>query len=249
MKASAVPEISVVVLCYGLGGYSRIFSKRIIEVLDTRGLDYEIILVGNYIPGKDEVTPKVVEEIAACNPRIRAVAKEITRPGEGGMGWNMRSGLEAARGKTIAVIDGDGQMPAEDIIKVYDKLVREQIDLVKARRISRGDSDYRKFISGIYNFLMRLIFPGITPSDINGKPKILSREAYNKLNLESVDWFIDAEIMIKARRLRFRVGEIDTTFHKKTAPETDEWRVKAIFEFLKNIVRWRLKEFGASRKS
>ena len=39
------------------------------------------------------------------------------------MGWDARMGLLAATGDTIALIDGDGQMPAKDIIRVHNVMV------------------------------------------------------------------------------------------------------------------------------
>jgi len=89
---------------------------------------------------------------------------------------------------------------------------------------------------------MQLFFPGIITKDINGKPKIFTRQAFEKLQLESNDWFIDAEIMIKARRLGFRVGEVETHFHQN--PERQSFiSFKANIEFIKNILTWRIKEF------
>ena len=35
------------------------------------------------------------------------------------MGWDMRSGLQAARGDFIVVIDGDGQNPTTDVMRIY----------------------------------------------------------------------------------------------------------------------------------
>lgn len=247
MNTQRLPELSVVVLCYGVKEYVRTFAKQLTEALSQRNVEYEIILVGNYIPGKDEITPRVVKELESQNPRIRAVVRVI-KPPEGGMGWNMRSGLEAARGKTIAVIDGDGQMPPQDVVRVYDKLIRENLDLCKTRRITRFDSAWRKFISSIFNFLMRLLFPGIVEKDINSKPKIFTRRAYEILKLESDDWFIDAEIMIKARRYKFRIQDIPTQFLKSPDKRPSFISCKAILEFLKNIFLYRIKEFRYGRQ-
>lgn len=238
------PQLSVVVLCYGTKEYPRLFSRQLSAALDRRKLEYEIILVGNYIQGQDEITPRVIKELTKIHPRIRAVIKKIVSSDEGGMGWNMRSGLDAARGKIIAVIDGDGQMPAEDVVRVYNKLVTDKLDLCKTRRVSRDDGVWRRLISRIFNILMRILFPGIAPKDINGKPKIMTREAYEKLNLESNDWFIDAEIMIKARRFGFRTGDVETVFYKH--PKRASFiSFRAVMEFVKNIILYRIKEYYA----
>lgn len=235
------PEISVVILCYRSGDFARTFYKRVAEVLIKNNLDYEIVLVGNYRPGIGDTTPTVVTDIAKTQPRTKTVIKEKSEPKQA-MGWDMRSGLAATVGDTITVIDGDGQMPPEDIPRLFKTLVKEKLDICKAKRISRGDGPYRKFISGIFNGLMQVLFPGIV-DDINGKPKLFTRNAYEKLSLESDDWFIDAEIMIKARRLGLKVGDIETNFYRN--PERESFiSLRANIEFIKNIIVWRLKEWG-----
>lgn len=240
MNSLSMPEISVVVLCYRSGNFAKTFHKRISNILIQNKLDYEIILVGNYRPGTGDTTPDVVREIVKNDQRTRGVIKEKTDPKQA-MGWDMRTGLEIATGKTITVIDGDGQIPPEDIPKLYKKLKKDNLDLCKAVRISRGDGIYRKLISRTFNLCMHILFPGIV-GDINGKPKLFTREAYNKLGLESNDWFIDGEIMIKARRYHFKIGRIDTDFNKN--PERQSFiSLKANFEFVKNMIRWRIKEF------
>lgn len=240
MNRTHGPEISVVILCYRSGDFARIFHERMTSVLKKHGLDYEIVLVGNYRPGSGDNTPEVVRAIANSKDRTRLVIKKKLDP-KHAMGWDMRSGLKASKGKTIAVIDGDGQMPPENILKVFETLTKGNFDLCKTRRISRGDGFYRKFISNIYNGVMQMLFPGIT-SDINGKPKVFTRKVYQKLQLESNDWFIDAEIMIKARHYKFKIGEIETDFHKNRKRQSFI-SFKANFEFIKNILKWRIKEF------
>jgi len=99
---SKIPEISVVVLCYRAGESIRQFIKELIEVMsDKFNGNYELILIGNYQKDSDDITPKIAREIADNFENVTAV----TRPKEGMMGWDMRSGLAVSRGKNIAVID------------------------------------------------------------------------------------------------------------------------------------------------
>lgn len=242
MASVSKPEISVVILCYRSGNFARIFYKRVANILIKNNLDYEIVLVGNYRPETDDITPTVIREIENTNKRTITVIKEKTDQ-EQGMGWDMCSGLDKATGETIAVIDGDGQMPPEDIPRLYSKLKKEKLDLCKAKRISRGDGPYRKFISCIFNGIMKMLFPGIVANDINAKPKLFTREAYNKLHLESNGWFIDGEIMIKARRHKFKIGEVETVFYENQERKSFI-SLKANLEFIKNIIIWRLREWG-----
>lgn len=235
-EESKVPELSVVILCYHSADVVRDLVAQVERELEEARVDYELVLVGNYLPGdtKDQ-TPTVLKELASGKPRFRVVAKEK----EGMMGWDMRSGLEAATGRHIAVIDGDGQMPMSDVIKVYRVLQVGKYDLVKTFRAQRQDGWYRRTISGFYNFLFRLLYPAAHVfRDINSKPKVMTREAYQKIHLISNDWFTDAEIMIEALHHDLSVGEVSTVFYKNERRGTFV-PFSALYEFLSNLIYYR----------
>ena len=233
----ATPELSVVVLCYKSEAFIVDFVKQIERELEQEQIDYELVLVANYDSVSD-TTPTWAKQLATVNTRI----KPVTQPKEGKMGWDMRSGLKAATGNYIAVIDGDGQMPVTDLSVVYHIIKSERYDLVKTYRAVRNDGPVRILMSRTYNLLFYYLFlPGFPVRDINSKPKIMSRAAYNKLHLKSNDWFTDAEIMIQAFENRLRICEVSTIFYKneRRASFVD---VKAIFEFIYNLLYYRIKK-------
>ena len=232
------PEISVVVLAYRSAETIEGFIDSLVVSLEKEKVLWEIVLVGNYFEGIGDQTPDVVRNIAARESRIKAVA-EIKK---GMMGWDMKTGLQAATGKTMAVIDGDGQMPCDDVIRVYQELKSKGLDLAKTYRAKRDDGSYRRLISVVYNILFKILFPGINAWDMNSKPKIMTREFYEKINLESNGWFIDAEIMILARRLGAKIGEIETVFHSMDSRPSFV-KPLSILEFLGNLFWYRIKEF------
>jgi len=232
------PQISVVILCYRAEDFATVFASEMKRVLADRGLTYELVLVGNYhkkYAGKDR-TPQIITALAENDTNIRAVAKEK----EGMMGWDMRTGLNAATADTIAVIDGDGQMPAEDVVRVYDKLIDGGYDMVKTYRDLRQDGSKRIIISKIYNFLLKSLFPGVSVRDANSKPKIFTRDALRRLELTSGDWFIDAEMAIRSNYLGLSVGEIPTNFYENKN-RSSFVRTSTILEFLKNLATYRIK--------
>ncbi len=233
------PKLSVIVLSYKCGESIHFFVDPLQELLDREEPEWEMILVGNYFDDTGDATPDVVNRIADAHPRIQAV----TQVKQGMMGWDMKCGLEMATGQTIAVIDGDNQMPYEDIIRVYKKLTAENLDFVKTFRTQRDDGAWRQCISTVYNLVFHILFPGLHSRDINSKPKIMTREAYDALDLKSDDWFIDAEIMIQARRHRFNVGEIECVF-RNLQERPSFVKPQAILEFMGNLFVYRLREFG-----
>ena len=237
-----VPEISVVVLAYRSAETITSFVDSLVESLEKENLHWEIVLVGNYFEGKGDQTPEVINKIASREARIKVVAKIK----KGMMGWDMKAGLQAATGQSLAVIDGDGQMPSEDVVRVYQLMKDNELDFAKTRRIKRNDGSYRKLISIVYNILFKIMFPGIKASDMNSKPKIMTRAFYEKINLESNGWFIDAEIMILARRLSLKIGEIETVFHGLDSRPSFV-KPLSILEFLFNLFIYRIREFLAKK--
>lgn len=232
------PELSVVILCYRAGRTVEKFVNDTAACLDEEMDNWQIVLVGNYFQGTNDITPQVVRDLAENDDRIEAV----TRIKEGMMGWDVRSGFAEATGDVIALIDGDGQLKGQDIVRAYQVLKREHCDIVVTYRAVRHDGFYRYLVSRVYNLVFCLFFWGLDVRDINSKPKLITRSAYNRLHLSSDDWFVDAEIMIQARRLRFRVSEIPVIFYELKTRESFV-RPRAIIEFIKNLVFARIKEF------
>lgn len=230
-------EISVVILCYKAENRVYDFAEKTIRLLESAGLSWEIILVGNYLTGSDDKTPEIVKKIASKTKDVKALAL----PKEGMMGWDARSGMNMAEGNFICLIDGDEQMPFQDIIRVYEKIKSDSLDFVQTYRTVRHDGMIRKSISSVYNLLFKFLFHGATLNDINSKPKIFTKEAYNKMRLTADDWFIDAEMVIQSRRLKFKTGEIPTTFYK-CGYRKSYVNFYAVFEFLKNLFVARIRE-------
>jgi glycosyltransferase involved in cell wall biosynthesis len=229
----ADPDFSLVVLCYRSGKSIVPFVEKLCRTLSYCNFTWELVLVGNYIEGSDDETPEVVTALARTHPNIRAVVL----PKVGMMGWDMHTGLEAARGEYIGVTDGDGQFPPESVVACLLKAKLENLDLTKTYRVRRDDGPYRRLISATYNALFKLLF-GLRIHDINSKPKIIRRSKYELLRLESDDWFADAEIMIRAQQAELTIGEIPVHFLVNDE-RASFVKPTAIFEFMSNLFKYR----------
>ena len=108
-------ELSVVILCYRAGERTYGFVDKIMKLLNRFVPSWEIVLVANYFENTDDKTPEIAKDIASKNKNIKVIAM----PKEGMMGWDARTGLNAAEGQYICLIDGDEQMPYRDIVRVY----------------------------------------------------------------------------------------------------------------------------------
>jgi glycosyltransferase involved in cell wall biosynthesis len=228
-------QISVVVLGYRAGHALEGLVTALEQDLNETALDHEIVLVGNYDAGSDDPTPAVVERLAASRPH----AKALTLVKQGGMGWDMRSGLDAAEGEVLVVIDGDGQYRTSDVVRLYTALRESGADLAKGRRTARGDGVYRRLLTTVYNLVFLALFPTRGLWDVNGKPKAITRDAYERVHLRTDDWFTDAELVLEARRLGLRIVDVPVAFAAGTGRPSFV-RPRAILEFVAHLLRYRL---------
>lgn len=226
------PEVSIILLCYGLGEQIRKTVAEVEQVFLNSNVDYEIILVANYWESPS-LSSIVATEVAKANPRIKAIATKK----EGMYGWDVRAGVAASQGTYIVYCDGDGQFPFADILRVYRKLRDDASDLSTTYRTRREDPLWRSVISWVFNALFKMLFPGSGVIDVNAKPKALKRSLFSDLSLTSNDWFIDAEIVIQVKRRNLKVSQVPTVFNKLEGRRS-LIKPSAILEFLKNLLHY-----------
>lgn len=228
------PELSAIVLCYQAGDPIRRLLSSLERQLEESGVDYEMVLVANHWAGGDDPTPEIVKEWARARERARPVVSEK----QGGMGWDMISGFSSARGRYMVAIDGDEQNPVDDVLKMYSRMKETGAEVMKGRRTARFDGPYRRFVSFAYNILFLALFRTRGLWDINGKPKGMTREAWERIEVGAEDWFIDAEIVLAARRRGLRVVEMPVVFHRNDE-RASFVKPGAILEFIRNMARAR----------
>lgn len=212
-------------------GISKLVADLVKE-FRAEGIVCELVLVNN---GSTDSTGDVLEDIQKSYGAIRVVNAPINQ----GYGWGIICGLREASGPVVGFMCGDGQITPADVTRVYRRLIRQDLELCKVIRVVRHDGIKRKLLSKSYNLLFRLLFP-VTSADINGTPKFFRRRCYQELDLKSKDWFIDAEIMIKATQRNYRIGEVAVEFRPRPTGESNVRLLTAV-EFVWNMLRYRLR--------
>lgn len=227
MSQEQVPELSLIVPAYNEAENLLILLPRLQQQL--RGIDYELIVVNN---ASVDHSAKVLNNFSPTMPKLIAVNEPLL-----GYGRAVLTGLAAARGKNLAVIRSDNQEKPEDLAMMYSYFKEHGLDFCKAvRRSRRGEQLRRLPISYIYNFLFRRLFE-LKITDINAVPKIFSRVFYEQAKLESTDWFIDAEMVIKASQMNFKIGEVWIDYLPRLKGRSSV-RLAHIYQFLKNMFIW-----------
>jgi glycosyltransferase involved in cell wall biosynthesis len=116
------------------------------------------------------------------------------------------TGMDAARGEIVSVLDGDMQFLPEDVIAQVEKLA-EGFDLVTGKKQGKYE---KRVVSSIYNWLARAMF-GIKVRDINAL-KTFRREVLEGVSLRR-DWHRYIVPLAAARG--FRITEIPVTLRER----------------------------------
>jgi glycosyltransferase involved in cell wall biosynthesis len=226
------PELSLVIPCYNEADVIRNTAVRLVRVFRDRDVNLELILVDN---GSKDATGAIIDQLIADGLPI----VKVTVPVNQGYGNGILMGLTATTGRLVGFSCADGQVEAHDVGKVYDVASNlRSPHLVKVRRRFRMDGFTRKIVSIVYNLGTIVMFGGLGSIDINGNPKIMPAEYLRMMNLESKDWFLDAEVMIKAKALKLPVFEMNVIAQMREGGKSNV-RGSTIWEFVRNLWRFR----------
>lgn len=226
------PRLSLVMPCYDEEAIVGQTIRRLLQAFERAEIPIEIVAVDN---GSSDRTLTILETLAERHPEI-VVCRVLVNEGYGN---GVLRGLPLCRAPWVGIIPADGQVDAEDTVRLFeDAVATGEVVLAKARRRFRMDGLQRKFVSIGYNVFFRILWPGIASLDINGLPKIMPREVMQRLSLTSRQWLLDPEIMVRAHLLGVRVLEYNV-FARMRGSGLSHVRASTVWEFVRGVLRLR----------
>ena len=239
-------DLSLVMPCYNEEEVIPFTIPRLLKAFEEAGYNLEIVAVDN---GSTDRTAEVIAELAAEYRGVVPCRVETNI----GYGFGVITGLPAATAPWVGMIPADGQVDAEDVVRLYEAAQATNGNVIaKVRRRFRMDGLTRKIISIFYNVFVWLLWPGMNSLDINGNPRIMTRETMRTLKLESTDFLIDPEALVKARYLGVRILEMNV-FARMRGSGLSHVRASTCWDFFRRLLSFRftgeLKEWRRGLKS
>ncbi|MGQ0734408.1 MAG: glycosyltransferase family 2 protein [Acidobacteriota bacterium] len=226
------PDISIVMPCYNEAAIVEYTVRRLVSAFEQRGCQLELVTVDN---GSTDATGDILARLEA---ELSGVVRQRVEHNQG-YGHGILSGLPRCRADWIGIIPADGQVDAEDVVRLYEAVVASDgWVLAKVRRRFRMDGLWRKVVSVLYNLFVLALWPRLGSIDVNGNPKLFPRRAYVAMELQSKDWLLDPEIMIKANGLGLRVLELNV-FARMRGNGLSHVRPATCWTFLRRLVEFR----------
>jgi glycosyltransferase involved in cell wall biosynthesis len=182
-------------------------ARRLMERGDI--VDYELIVIDD---ASTDRTPQIADRLAAEDPRVRVVHHAKNRK----LGGAIKTGFAAATGDLILYTDADLPFDMAELPRAVRLLSDYDVDLVSAYRFDRTGEGYLRLIyTFVYNLLIRSMF-GVKARDINFAFKLCRRSIFDHISLSSEGSFIDAELIIRAKKLGFNVIQFGVDYFPRT---------------------------------
>lgn len=166
--------ISIVTPVYNEEDNVVFFHEEITKVMETTGMDYELIYVND---GSKDRTDELIRELAEKDSHVRA----ITFARNFGHQTAITCGMDFARGDAVITMDGDMQHPPELIPLLLEKW-KDGYDIVQTIRTSTEDSGFIKKITsaGYYKVINSISKTPVTPGGSD----------FRLMNRKSLDVFL-----------------------------------------------------------
>ena len=196
------------------------------DFLNNNFSDFEIIVVDD---GSMDNTESLCRELS-CQYKDRLVV--LKHQHNRGYGAALRTGLFSAKHDLIFYTDADNQFDINEISKFMENI--DNYDLVIGYRMKRKDFFLRKFCAFIYNRLIFFLF-SLNVKDIDCSFKLFKRDSLKNLSIETDEFFVDTELLLKAKMNNFRQKEIGVKHFPRTQGKSTV-KFYHVFSTLRDIV-------------
>jgi glycosyltransferase involved in cell wall biosynthesis len=164
-----IHRLSVIMPAYNEGACIADAVQEVCQcVLDHVG-DAELIVVND---GSKDDTGSILDHIAAQDCRVRVIHQA-----NGGHGRALRTGLEAARGEYLFLIDSDRQIPLQAFAGLWEEA--QHADGAFGIRVQRDDPRLRLILTRMIRRTVAVMF-GAKIYDANIPFKVIRRQTWDE---------------------------------------------------------------------
>lgn len=203
------PDVSVIIPCLNEEATVGLCVRKARSAIERMGLRGEVIVADN---GSTDRSAEVAEREGA----------RIVREERKGYGAALLAGFAAARGPFLVMGDADdtydfGEIPA------FVEALGGKADMVMGDRLGGGIEPgampwHHRWIGvPALSFILNRLF-GVRIADAHCGMRSITREAYDRLNLQTTGMEFASEMLIRAARERLRIHQIPITLHRGGRP-------------------------------
>ena len=181
-------------------------------IIAENSIDGEIVLTND---GSTDGTSEILKNLQKEFSNL----KVITLDSNNGYGMALATSVKRSEGKYIITIDSDGQFDLAEYPLLYDKLIKEKLDVVTGYRKNKKDTFLKTIADRILNSIIKFLF-GLQLRDSNCALKLLDGNLFRKITIEAKGYPAPTEILIKSSLLGTKIGEVGVNHYHRSGGES-----------------------------
>ena len=223
-----MPSLTMVVPAFNEEELVEEFIEKSARDLSRVTQDWEIVLVND---GSTDRTSELAHEMARKYPQL----KVIDVPHNLGNGANVEVGFRHATKDIVFNNTVDAFFNTEDLewilphLDYYDSISGCRTDLA-------ANTPYQKLLTICNKGLIRLLFP--LKLKAYQTVQFHPRSLFEQIRIEGRSSFVSPELLIKAHKLGYRIGEVDVVFHPRTKGTAKGGGIKHVLRSMRDILKF-----------
>lgn len=182
-------------------------AEEIIKKVEALNVDKEIIAVDD---GSTDGSLDVLRQLAD-ERRIKLIKHE----NNSGKGAAIKTGLKAASGDIIIIQDADLETDPQDYYELVKPIMEGKTRAVFGFRVNRNATNIYWWGGKIVSFITRLLYGG-NIKDVNNGYKVMTRDLWRSLNLQSNHFQICEEVTAKLLKRKEKIIQVPTKYFPRT---------------------------------
>ena len=214
---SAIQTESPVTLSIVMPAYNeeKTIASVVNRVAEEVPCDFELIIVND---GSMDQTPKIIEELAAKDPRIRTFHQK-----NGGKASALKQGFAMTRGAIVIIQDADLEYDPSEIRHVIQPILDGKADVVfgsrfLVRRASRVLYFYH-YVANKFITMFSNLFTNLNMTDVETGYKAIRGPIIRAMVIASTGFGIEIEITAKVAKWGAAVYEVPISYYGRTYEE------------------------------
>lgn len=181
--------------------------SEVIKRVEAINIDKEIIVVDD---GSIDGSLDILKQLAHEN-RIKLIIHDKNS----GKGAAIKTGLKAAGGDIIIIQDADLETDPQDYYELVKPIMNGETKAVFGYRIAKKPASIYWWGGKFVSFITRLLYGG-SVKDVNNGYKIMTRDLWQLLNLQSSRFQICEEITAKLLKRKEKIIQVPTQYFPRT---------------------------------
>lgn len=201
-------RLSLIIPIYNEAGHLQRFLQMV-DAFDP-GIATELVLVDDC---SSDGSTEILSAFPFTKPH-RIISKTIN----GGKGAALHTGIAAASGSILGVLDADFEYDLDDIPRLVAPIVADKADVVYGSRFKQGNPQVHRTFHYFINFFLTAVSnacSGLFLTDMETCFKFFRADILKNIVLESERFGFEPEITAKIARLHIRMQEIAISYYPR----------------------------------